>query len=58
MFFDFWLGSYFLDLQPNFLLFLGLGCFFSIYLDMNFFSKLFADLEISRCEGQNQNWGG
>ena len=30
-FFEFWSGSHFLDVQPNDLLFLELGCFFEIY---------------------------
>ena len=34
VFFEFWSGSHFLDLQPNLLTFLELGCLFEIYLDM------------------------
>ena len=36
MFFEFWSGSHFLDLQPMFFLFLELGRLMEIYLGMQF----------------------
>ena len=49
MFFEFWLGSHFLDSQPNFLLFLELRHLMEIYLDMQFFFKIiyrFGDIRV------------